>query len=72
MEKINRDLTFDEMSSVMSEILNGKNSDEEIAEFLKDLSDKGETNEELRAMFTKMNEYSVNINPRCHGNLIDV
>ena len=72
MEKINRDLTFDEMSSVMSEILNGKNSDEEIAEFLKDLSDKGETNEELRAIFTKMNEYSVNINPRCHGNLIDV
>ena len=40
MEKINRDLTFDEMSSVMSEILNGKNSDEEIAEFLKVLSDK--------------------------------
>ena len=72
MEKINRDLTFDELASVMSEILNGKNSDEEIAEFLKDLSDKGETNEELRAMFTKMNEYSVNINPRCHGNLIDV
>ena len=38
MKKINGDLTFDEMSSVMSEILNGKNSDEEIAEFLRDLS----------------------------------
>ena len=62
MKKINGDLTFDEMSSVMSEILNGKNNDEEIAEFLRDLSNKGETNEELRAMFTKMNEYSVNIN----------
>ena len=72
MKKINGDLTFDEMSSVMSEILNGKNNDEEIAEFLTDLSNKGETNEELRAMFTKMNEYSVNINPRCHGTLIDV
>ena len=72
MKKITEDLTFDEMSEVMSEILNGKNNDEEIAEFLKELSDKGETNEELRAMFTKMNEYSVNINPSCHGNLIDV
>ena len=72
MKKINGDLTFDEMSSVMSEILNGKNNDEEIAEFLRDLSNKGETNEELRAMFTKMNEYSVNINPSCHGTLIDV
>ena len=40
MKKINEDLTFDEMSLVMSEILNGKNNDEEIAEFLKDLSDK--------------------------------
>ena len=63
MKKITKDLTFHEMSSVMSEILNGKNNDDEIVEFLKDLSDKGETNEELRAMFTKMNEYSVNINP---------
>jgi len=72
MKKINGNLTFDEMSSMMSEILNGKNDDDAIAEFLKDLSSKGETNEELRAMFTKMNEYSVNINPRCHGNLIDV
>ena len=34
MKKINGDLTFDEMSSVMSEILNGKNNDEDIAEFL--------------------------------------
>ncbi|RMW38316.1 MAG: anthranilate phosphoribosyltransferase, partial [Candidatus Nitrosopelagicus sp.] len=72
MKKINGDLTFDEMSEVMSSILNGRNDDQEIADFLRDLSNKGETNEELRAMFTKMNEYSVNINPRCHGTLIDV
>jgi len=72
MKKINGDLTFDEMSSVMSDILNGRNSDEEIAEFLRDLSNKGETDEELRAMLTKMNEFSINISPRCHGNIIDV
>ncbi len=37
MKKITSDLSFDEMSSMMSEILNGKNSDDEIAEFLQDL-----------------------------------
>ena len=72
MKKINGDLTFDEMSSEMSDILNGKNNDDEIAEFLRSLSEKGETDEELRAMLTKMNEHSVRISPRCHGSLIDV
>ena len=72
MKKINGDLTFDEMSSEMSDILNGKNKDDEIAEFLRSLSEKGETDEELRAMLTKMNEHSVRISPRCHGSLIDV
>ena len=72
MKKINGDLTFDEMSSEMSDILNGKNNDDEIAEFLRSLSEKGETDEELRAMLTKMNEHSVRISPRCHGRLIDV
>ena len=72
MKKINGDLTFDEMSSEMSDILNGKNNDNEIAEFLESLSEKGETDDELRAMLTKMNEHSVGISPRCHGNLIDV
>jgi len=72
MKKINGDLTFEEMSSEMSDILNGKNNDDEIAEFLRSLSEKGETDEELRAMLTKMNEHSVRISPRCHGSLIDV
>ena len=72
MKKISGDLTFDEMSSEMSDILNGKNDDDEIAEFLRSLSEKGETDEELRAMLTKMNEHSVRISPRCHGSLIDV
>jgi anthranilate phosphoribosyltransferase len=72
MKRISGDLTFDEMSLIMSDILNGKNNDEEIAGFLRELSDKGETDEELRAMLTKMNEFSVDITPRCHGNLIDV
>ena len=72
MKKIDGDLTFEEMSSEMNDILNGKNGDEEIAEFLRSLSEKGETDDELRAMLSKMNEYSVEISPRCHGRLIDV
>ena len=72
MKKINGDLTFDEMSEVMSGILNGRNDDQEIANFLKDLSVKGETDEELRAMLKKMSELSVDISPRCHGTIIDV
>jgi len=72
MRKINGDLTFEEMSSEMSDILNGKNNDDEIAEFLGSLSAKGETDDELRAMLIKMNEHSVGISPRCHGSLIDV
>jgi len=72
MKKINGNLTFDEMSEVMSNILNGRNDDQEIANFLKDLSVKGETDEELRAMLKKMSELSVDISPRCHGTIIDV
>ena len=45
MKRISEDLTFDEMSLIMSDILNGKNNDEEIAGFLRELSDKGETDE---------------------------
>tara|TARA_Y100000590_G_scaffold122564_1_gene140331 strand:- start:21544 stop:22563 length:1020 start_codon:yes stop_codon:yes gene_type:complete len=72
MKKISGDLTFDEMSSEMSDILNGNNTDEEIAQFLRDLSEKGETDDELRAMLTKMNQFSLEISPKCHGKLIDV
>tara|TARA_Y100000590_G_scaffold342497_1_gene391094 strand:+ start:2662 stop:3681 length:1020 start_codon:yes stop_codon:yes gene_type:complete len=72
MKKISGDLTFDEMSSEMNDILDGKNTDQEIVEFLGNLSEKGETDDELRAMLTKMNQHAVVISPRCHGNLIDV
>jgi len=72
MKKINGNLTFDEMSEVMSDILNGRNNDQDIADFLRDLSNKGETDEELRAMLKKMSEFSVEISPRCHGTIIDV
>ncbi|WP_320416577.1 hypothetical protein [Candidatus Nitrosotenuis chungbukensis] len=41
-----QDLTLDEMSTAMDDLLNDKISDSEKADFLKNLSKKGETDEE--------------------------
>jgi len=43
-------LTSDQMSIVMGEILTGSQIDEDIAEFLKNLTEKGESDDELLAM----------------------
>jgi len=54
-------LTIDQMTSVMDEILTGTQSDENVAEFLKNLTEKGESDDELLAMLNKMEEYSLQI-----------
>ena len=54
-------LTIDQMTSVMDEILTGIQTDEDIAEFLKNLTEKGESDDELLAMLNKMEEYSLHI-----------
>ena len=46
------------MTSVMDEILTGTQSDENVAEFLKNLTDKGESDDELLAMLNKMEAVS--------------
>ena len=38
-------LTIDQMTSVMDEILTGTQSDENVAEFLKNLTEKGESDD---------------------------
>ena len=43
-------LTIDQMTSVMDEILTGTQTDEDVAEFLKNLTEKGESDDELLAM----------------------
>lgn len=58
-------LTIDQMTSVMDEILTGTQSDENVAEFLKNLTEKGESDDELLAMLNKMEEYSLHISPNC-------
>jgi len=65
-------LTIDQMTSVMDEILTGTQTDEDIAEFLKNLTEKGESDDELLAMLNKMEEYSLHISPNCKGKIIDV
>ena len=65
-------LTIEQMTSVMNEILSGTQNDQDIAEFLKNLTQKGESDDELLAMLNKMEEYSLHISPNCRGKIIDV
>ena len=65
-------LTIDQMTNAMDEILGGTQSDQDIAEFLKNLTQKGESDDELLAMLNKMEEYSLHISPNCKGKIIDV
>ena len=65
-------LTIDQMTNVMNEILSGTQKDEDIAEFLKSLTQKGESDDELLAMLNKMEEFALHISPNCQGKIIDV
>ena len=65
-------LTIEQMTSVMNEILGGTQNDQDVAEFLKNLTQKGESDDELLAMLNKMEEYSLHISPNCNGKIIDV
>ncbi|MDE1765391.1 MAG: anthranilate phosphoribosyltransferase [Thaumarchaeota archaeon] len=68
----NKDLSYDEMSSSVSEILDGKSSVEETTEFLRNLTAKGESDSELLAMLDVMQAHSICIAPKCSGKIIDV
>ena len=65
-------LTIDQMTNVMNEIFDGTQNGQDIAEFLKNLTEKGESDDELLAMLNKMEEYSLHISPNCNGKIIDV
>ena len=65
-------LTIDQMTSVMNEILTGTQTDDDVAEFLKNLTQKGESDDELLAMLNKMEEFALHISPNCQGKVIDV
>jgi len=50
-------LSYDETSKIMQEILDAKTTDQENFDFLKNLTEKGETNDELLGMLDKMQEF---------------
>lgn len=67
-----QDLLLEEMDSAMGELLSIHVSDQEKAEFLRHLTKKGETDDELYAMLAKMDSLGMHIKPECSGTLIDV
>jgi len=68
----NMDLNYHEMCATMDEILDGKTSLQETVDFLKNLSAKGESDNELLAMLDTMQRHAIHINPKCNGRTIDV
>jgi anthranilate phosphoribosyltransferase len=70
--KTGRDLSYDETSIAMENILAGKVSDQDAANFLEFLRKKGESDDELLGMLDKMQAFSIHISPKCKGTIIDV
>ncbi len=66
------DLTYDEMNKVMTNVLSGKTNDSENADFLSYLADKGETDDELLGMLDKMQRFSLKVEAKNQGTLIDM
>jgi len=66
------DLTYDEMNGIMTDILSGNTNLQENADFLSNLADKGETDDELLGMLDKMQELSLKIEPKNAGTIIDM
>src|SRR5579863_5192810 len=67
-----KNLTYEEMSYIMNEILSGKISLDETTNFLRNLTEKGETDQELLAMLDKMQENAIHVHPKIEQNIIDV
>jgi anthranilate phosphoribosyltransferase len=68
----NMDLNHEEMRNAMKYILDGKSSVHDTTEFLKKLTTKGESDNELLAMLEVLQEHAIHIDPICNGRIIDV
>ena len=66
------DLTYYEMNNIMTDILSGNTNLQENADFLSNLADKGETDDELLGMLDMMQELSLKIEPKNAGTIIDM
>jgi anthranilate phosphoribosyltransferase len=70
--KTGNDLSYDETSVSMENILKGNVSDEDTGNFLEYLRKKGETDDELLGMLDKMQSLALHISPKRKGTIIDV
>lgn len=68
----NTDLTYEEINNIMTDVLSGKTTDQENVDFLSSLADKGETDDELLGMLDKMQEFSLKVEPKNKGTVIDM
>ena len=66
------DLTYDEMNSIMTDVLSGRTDDKQNADFLSNLAEKGETDDELLGMLDKMQEFALKVEPKNQGKIIDM
>ena len=66
------DLSYDEMNLIMTDMLSGNTNDEQNLEFLSMLAEKGETDDELLGMLDKMQEFSLKVNTKNKGTIIDM
>ena len=66
------DLSYNEINNVMTDILSGKTTNDQNADFLSYLADKGETDDELLGMLDKMQEFSLKVEPKNKGTVIDM
>ena len=60
------------MNQVMTDVLSGKTDDIQNADFLSSLAEKGETDDELLGMLDKMQEFSLKVEPKNQGTIIDM
>lgn len=66
------DLSYEEMNSIMTDILSGKTDDEQNLDFLSNLELKGETDDELLGMLDKMQEFALKVETKNSGRIIDM
>ena len=65
-------LDYDQINTVMTDILSGKTTDSENISFLSNLAEKGETDDELLGMLDKMTEFALKVVPKNQGTIIDM
>jgi anthranilate phosphoribosyltransferase len=73
IEKIvdRQDLSYEEASNAMDEIMSGTATNSQIAAFLTALRMKGETSDEIASFSRKMRDYCHKIDPKIEGRLVD-